>query len=281
LPDWNSLTPAQRDLEDLRMSVYAAMVERMDHGIGRLMKALDDSGQADNTLVLFMSDNGTDSFSVVDQGMLQQDKLPGDRNSNWQPGTGWAYASVTPWRLYKISQHAGGVTTGAIAWWPAGIARPGRIESSPIHVVDVLPTILKAATGDASPSSVAGESFLPLLGGQPWRRGSPLYFQFMDNRAIRTAAWTLAEVDGAGWELFDNTIDPLECDDLVAEHKRIAADLKTRWLGWWCEESGDDTYQPKSTKDGGHYRPQGDRGSGAMYRPSEMPAKLADRYPVP
>ena len=127
------------------MAVYAAMVERMDQGIGRLMKALDETGQADNTLVLFMSDNGTDSFSAVDKAMLAQGKLPGDRRSNWQPGTGWAYASVTPWRLYKISQHAGGVTTGAIAWWPAGIRQPGRIESSPVHVVDVLPTILAAA----------------------------------------------------------------------------------------------------------------------------------------
>ncbi len=107
LPDWDSLTPAQRDLEDLRMAVYAAMIERMDQGIGRLMEALDESGQAENTLVLFMSDNGTDSFSVVDKDMLAQGKLPGDRRSNWQPGTGWAYASVTPWRLYKISQHGG------------------------------------------------------------------------------------------------------------------------------------------------------------------------------
>jgi arylsulfatase A-like enzyme len=105
LPQWSSLTPAQRDLEDLRMATYAAMVERMDFGIGRLLKALTDTGKIDNTLILFLSDNGADSFSSASESLLRKDKLPGDPDSNWQLGTGWAYASVTPWRLYKISQH--------------------------------------------------------------------------------------------------------------------------------------------------------------------------------
>jgi len=126
LPDWDSLSPEQRDLEDLRMAVFAAMIERMDRGIGRLVEALEQSGQAGNTLILFLSDNGTDPFSVVDQAMLKRGRLPGDRGSNYQPGMGWAYASVTPWRLYKISQHAGGIATGAIAWWPNGLHGPGR-----------------------------------------------------------------------------------------------------------------------------------------------------------
>jgi arylsulfatase len=97
LPNWEALSPEQRDLEDLRMSVYAAMIERMDRGIGRVVAALEEAGHASNTLILFMSDNGTDSFSVVDKPLLAQGKLPGDRRSNWQPGTGWAYACVTPW----------------------------------------------------------------------------------------------------------------------------------------------------------------------------------------
>jgi arylsulfatase A-like enzyme len=279
LPDWKTLTPSQRDLEDLRMAVYAAMIERMDKGIGRLIKALDESGQAHNTLVLFMSDNGTDSFSAVDKNMLAQGKLPGDRRSNWQPGTGWAYASVTPWRLYKISQHAGGVTTGAIAWWPAGIAAPGRIESSLVHVVDVLPTIL-AAVGIDSDQPVAGRSFLSLLTGKPWHRSDPLYFQFMDNRALRSAEWSLVEVDGAGWELFHMPTDPFENNDLFATKSDVVADLEAGWLAWWREQSSEKAYHPKSTKDGPHYRPQGDRGSGAFYQPSAMPANLADRYPI-
>ena len=205
LPDWESLTPEQRDLEDLRMAVYAAMVERMDQGIGRLIKALEESGKADNTRILFMSDNGADSFSVMDQAMLKQDKLPGDAASNWQPGTGWAYASVTPWRLYKISQHGGGITTGAIAWHGGNPnTQPSRIDASPVHMVDVMPTFLE-----------------------------------------------------------------------------VVATLGKRWLGWWKDESGKPAYQPESTADSPHYKPQGDKGTGKTYTPSAMPARLANRYPVP
>lgn len=293
LPDWDSLTPQQRDLEDLRMATYAAMIERMDHGIGRVMNTLQKSGKANSTLVLFMSDNGADSFSVVDQAMLQQDQLPGDRGSNWQLGTGWAYASVTPWRLYKISQHAGGVTTGAIASWPDGMAQQsrqseptgqdlnaGRIVSSPVHMVDLYPTLLDLAGVNTTSTPLAGESFLPLLQSGSWNRKTPLFFQYMDNRAIRTSEWTLAEVDESGWELFKTKNDPLETGDLAAQYPGIVKDLEARWLDWWRAESGKKRYVPNSTKTGPHYKPQGDRGSGATYLPSAMPAKLADRYPL-
>lgn len=281
LPDWDSLTADQRDLEDLRMSVYAAMVERMDQGIGRLMKALEKSGKTENTLVLFMSDNGADSFSVVDQAMLQQGKLPGDRGSNWQLGTGWAYASSTPWRLYKISQHAGGVTTGAVVWWPGHTGKPGRVADSPVHMVDVLPTFLEIAGRMDPPEKTAGESFLPLLGGSSWKRKGPVFFQYMDNRAIRNGEWTLAEVDGSGWELYRTAVDPLENENVATKHPEVVADLEKTWSRWWNEEGGVDGYVPKSTKTGPHYKPQGDRGSGRPYVPSAMPAGLSGRYPVP
>jgi arylsulfatase A-like enzyme len=287
LPDWDSLSPEQRDLEDLRMATYAAMVERIDQGIGRVMAGLKESGRAKDTLVIFMSDNGADSFSVVDQAMLKQEKLPGDRGSNWQPGTGWAYASVTPWRLYKISQHAGGVTTGAIVRWPHGMtAEPGRIVSSAVHMVDVHPTLLEVAgipstTRDGEDGRLDGESFLPLLQQEAWQRKGDLFFQYMDNRAIRTSDWTLAEVDGAGWELFNMQTDPLETIDLAAKHPDVVIELEARWLHWWRTESGKEQYEPTSTKTGPHYNPQGDRGTAAIYVPSAMPTKLAGRYPVP
>lgn len=281
LPAWASLTLEQRDLEDLRMAVYAAMVERMDRGIGRVLEALRANGQLEHTLILFMSDNGSDSFSVMDAPLLKQGKLPGGRGSNWQPGTGWAYASVTPWRLYKISQHGGGVTTGAIAWWPGRTGQPGRIASSAVHMIDVLPTLLAAAQVGAPRAPVAGESFLPLLQGAAWQRQGPLFFQYMDNRAIRTAEWTLAEVDGEGWELFARATDPFENHNVAAQHPEVVTDLATRWLAWWRTESGEAVYTPKSTKTGPNYKPQGDRGSGQPYVPSAMPAALAGRYPLP
>ena len=280
LPDWKSLAPEQRDLEDLRMAVYAAMVERMDSGIGRLVKALEETGKADNTQILFMSDNGADSFSVMDQELLKQDKLPGDPKSNWQPGTGWAYASVTPWRLYKISQHGGGITTGAIAWRGGKTnGTPGGIDASPLHMVDVMPTFLEIANPTAK-IEVAGESFADLLSGKPWQRKEPLFFQYMDNRAIRSAEWTLAEVDGAGWELFNTQSDPLETRNLAGSKPELVATMSARWLKWWKNESGKPAYEPESTGDSPNYKPQSDKGSGRSYNPSAMPARLADRYPV-
>lgn len=285
LPDWSSLTAAQKDMEDLRMSVYAAMVERMDKGIGRLMQALEASGKKDNTVVLFLSDNGTDSFSVADSAMVKKGLLPGDTNSNYQPGTGWAYATVTPWRLYKISQHAGGVTTGSIAWWPKGIKNPGSINKSSLHVVDIAPTILELAMPAdikgkqfESADSFAGQSFVPLLKGKSWKRKGPMYFQYMDNRGIRTDKWTLVEVDGSGWELYDIQNDPLEAIDLSKTHPEIVTELAEEWLRWWKAESNNSTYTPTSTATGLHYRPQGDRGTGKQYNPTAMPVELSTRY---
>jgi arylsulfatase len=271
LPAWNSLSPAQRDLEDLRMAVYAAMIERMDRGIGRLLAALEQSGKLDNTFILFLSDNGADSFSVVDKAMLAKNLLPGDRGSNWQPGTGWAYACNTPWRLHKISQHGGGITTGGIASGPS-VGKAGRIEPAPLHFVDILPTLLEM-TGN--PATGDGESFLPLLRGEPWTRKGDLFFQYMDNRAIRTAGWTLAEADGAGWELFDTAADPLENRNLAADKPEQVAALEARWNRWWGKP-----YRPESTRDNPHYQPQGDRGTGTPYLPSAMPATLSHRYPL-
>ncbi len=278
LPEWDSLTPSQKDLEDLRMATYAAMVERMDRGIGRLMEALRESGKAENTLMLFLSDNGTDSFSKVDEVMLKQGKLPGDRGSNYQPGTGWAYAGVTPWRLYKISQHGGGITTGAVAWWAGAKSEPGSIDETPLHMIDVLPTFLEAA--GVREKEKTGESFLPLLKGGRLEGDRTQYFQYMDNRAIRHGKWTLAEVDGAGWELFDTSVDVLETNDLSRANPAAMKRLSEKWLEWWKTEGKHDSYVPKPTSEGPHYDPQGDRGTGKEYAPSAMPERLADKIPV-
>lgn len=282
LPDWNTLTSEQKDLEDLRMSVYAAMVARMDKGIGKLIQALEANDQANTTLILFMSDNGTDSFSVMDDEMLKRNLLPGDVGSNYQPGTGWAYASVTPNRLYKISQHNGGVKTGAIAYWPGGIKNPGNIYKENLHVVDVMPTILDVTdTADhESPflNSLDGTSFAQVLQGKGFKRNSPLYFQFMDNRAIRTKKWSLVEVDGAGWELYDIIKDPLETNDLSKAFPKKVNKLHIDWQHWWTTESGEIAYSPESTSTSSHYAPQGDRGTGNLYIPSSMPEKLKRKY---
>lgn len=282
LPDWESLSPEQKDMEDLRMSVYAAMVELMDEGIGKLLSALETNGQLDNTLILFMSDNGTDSFSVMDSEMLKRGLLPGDVGSNYQPGTGWAYASVTPNRLYKISQHNGGVKTGAIAYWPKGIQKQGTIITEPLHVVDIAPTLLEASKYSKNSlehlNAYAGQSMATLFSGKKFKRKSPLFFQFKDNRAIRTKTCSLVEVDGSGWELYNLQKDPLETNDLAKKRKNKVHELNNTWLSWWKKESNEKNYTPESTATSKHYKPQGDRGTGKKYIPTAMPIALKTRY---
>lgn len=278
LPDWNSLTPAQRDLEDLRMATYAAMIEGMDQAIGRIISSLKESKKFDNTFILVLSDNGTDSFSVVDKPMLAQGKLPGDRNSNWQPGTGWAYATVTPWRLYKISQHAGGVTTGAVAHWPSGFAAKDQILNQPLLVIDILPTLAQATRVEVKRD---GQSFLPLLQGSSSAPPATSFYQYMDHRAIRTPRYTLTEADASGWELFDIKNDPFETKNLASENPALVQKLNDKWQQWWTTHNRTDSYKPKTAKGNPHYRPQGDRGSGTLYQPSAMPKSLSHRYPLP
>ncbi|MDN3664022.1 arylsulfatase [Algibacter miyuki] len=284
LPNWDTLTPEQKDLEDLRMSVYAAMVERMDNGIDKLLHALDANGQIENTLILFMSDNGTDSFSVMDDVMLKKGLLPGDVGSNYQPGTGWAYASVTPNRLYKISQHNGGVKTGAIAYWPKGIKKKGAIYTEDLHMVDIMPTILDLTNSYKRDTSISdnyvGESFSSIFKGQKFNRKSALYFQFMDNRAIRTKNFSLVEVDGSGWEIYNTKKDPLETNDLSQTLNKKTSNLDKKWLNWWKEQSNEPSYTPKSTATSIHYTPQGDKGSGLKYVPTAMPDKLKEKYSI-
>lgn len=271
LPDWDSLNGKQKRLEDLRMSVYSAMIERMDKGVGEVMQALEKYNVAENTIILFVSDNGADPFSNTDDAMLRQGKLPGDIESNWQLGMGMAYASVTPWRLYKISQHAGGVTTGGILWSKDLIKKKnrGKIVSAPVHFVDVMPTILDLLDLK-SPDGVSGESFLPLVEKSSWNREKPMFFQFMDNRAIRTSKWTMVEVDGNGWELYDVKKDPFEVNNLAGERPDVVASLSKEWNNWWLLENGGKEYKPRSTKNNIHYIPQGDRGSGKIYSPREI-----------
>ena len=161
------------------MSVYAAMVERLDNGIGRLMDAIKVNGLANNTLIVFLSDNGTDPFSVMDKEMLKNGALPRDVNANYQPGMGWAYAAVTRHRLYKISQQGGGITTGAIAWVPGIFKQSNTTISDALHVVDFVPTFLEMIKpSKVNPSFqdfLSGQSFLGLLQGGKFERKSPMY----------------------------------------------------------------------------------------------------------
>lgn len=276
IPDWNSLSYAQKELEDLRMATYAAMIDRLDQNLARLFSELTESGYDNNLLVIFMSDNGGSPYARTDEVMLKKGTLPGDPGSNWEIGMGWANVSNTPLRLYKRNQHEGGISTPFIAWWPGRIAEPGSITDQAGHIIDLMPTFLELAGGhyaDAGKGAalppLPGKSLLPIFLGEERTAHDALYFQLFDHRAIRSGDWKLTAVDNKAWELYNLANDRSETVDLIDQHPETAERLAANWEQWWLEAQG------KPYADFNNHTPpehlRDDREGGALYVPSAMP----------
>ena len=156
IPAWDSLDKAHHELEDQRMAVYAAMIDRMDQNVGRLLAKLHEWQIEENTVVIFLSDNGADPYDRSNT----RNKPPGGADTNWEYGIGWANLSNTPFRLYKRNQHEGGIATPFIVRWPAVIKKGGIITDQPAHIVDIMATCVKlagcdyASTFEGKPSPV-------------------------------------------------------------------------------------------------------------------------------
>lgn len=260
--DWDQLTPEQRDLEDYRMAAYAAMVDIVDQGIGKIIKNLKDNNQLENTLIVFSSDNGATSTGRFDeeQALIRDGKLPGGRAGLWFPGTGWGYVNNTPWDNFKSSNFAGGVQTGAILYWPAKInpetftTNPmGAINKSLLHVADFMPTCLDVAfpANEATrrnniKNGLDGVSMLPVMQTEEIEiRNKPLFFHMNDDRAIRTERWSMVEHDRAqgapeNWQLFEHRFnDFAELNNVANSNRAVRNDLKGQWEAWF-----DRNYRP-------------------------------------
>lgn len=232
---WSELTAEQRDFQAAKMEVHAAMVDRMDLEIGRILDQLRAMKAFENTLVLFLSDNGASAEIMVrDDG--HDPKAPaGSAASHLCLGPGWSTASNTPFRRHKTWVHEGGISTPFIAHWPAGIAARGTIRSTPSHVVDVAPTILELAGGP--PAGGPGRSLLPAFAGEP-PSARELWWLHEGNRAIRSGDWKLVAAKTAGtqaWELYDLSNDRGETRDLSARFPDRAKEMAERWERTWEE----------------------------------------------
>ena len=223
------------------MAVYAAMIDRMDQGIGRILRALEETGVRDNTLVLFLSDNGATAEAVAGRGLNDPAVPIGARGSYVAYLEPWAHVSNTPFRLYKNWVHEGGIVTPLIANWPRGIARSGGFTDAVGHVIDIMPTVLELA-GSAYPVTLQGGPILPMQGrslvpvfaGRTLERGAPLYWAYGGNWAIRDGDWKLVH-DGRHpdrVELFNLRNDPVEGHDRAGEDPERVAALRTRWQAW-------------------------------------------------
>lgn len=248
-PPWDSLPADRRADLARRMAVYAAMVDRLDQTVGRVVARLKELGQFDNTFILFLSDNGAcaewDPFGF--DGRSGPDNVlhtEGDLKTVGQPGSyisygsGWANACNTPWRLYKHYAHEGGLSTPCIAHWPAGLARAGQLDTRPLHVHDIMPTCLELA-GATYPAEHNGTAVLPLAGRSfaGALHNAPdtprtLYFEHERHGAVREGRWKLVNLEPGRWELYDIDADRGEQHDLAASHPEIVNRMSARYAEW-------------------------------------------------
>lgn len=247
-PPWNELPADRRADLARRMAIYAAMVDRMDRNVGRVVADLQAAGELHNTLLVFLSDNGAcaewdpfgfDIRSSANNALhagpeLEQMGGPGTFHS---VGSGWANASNTPWRLYKHYNHEGGVASPCIVHWPARLVGGGRIIRDPAHIIDLMPTVLEVSgatypRGETLP--LPGRSMLPLLSGAATEPRT-LFFEHEGNRAVLDGRWKLVAVRGGSWELYDTDADRTELRDLATAHPDIIQQLAAKWEQWASE----------------------------------------------
>jgi arylsulfatase len=241
----------QKRKMDLRMAVYAAQIDSMDQNIGRILQMLERTGLKDNTLVMFLMDNGgcaeggRRGFTRGEPGAET-----GSSDSYDSYGLSWANASNTPFRRYKHWVHEGGIATPLIAYWPRGIKRRGELEHQPGHAIDIMATCVDLA-GVEYPQTRQGKSIVPLEGrslvpafnGEPIEREA-LYWEHEGNRAVRMGKWKLVAVHKGEWELYNLDADRTETNNLASQH-RDRVKRMTVMYNAWAERAGVVPWPPK------------------------------------
>jgi arylsulfatase len=247
------------------MEVYAAQIDRMDQGIGRILAALEETGQLDNTLVVFLADNGACAEDIpenvtvdelVNKLMIAKSHtrdgkpvrfgndpsiMPGAEDTYQSYGTAWANLSNTPFRLYKHWTHEGGISTPLICHWPEGIAEKGGIRHTPGYLPDIMATILDI-TGAEYPAEWEGNAIAPLEGtslrpafgadGGAGAARPPMFWEHEGNAAVRMGKWKLVRKYPGPWELYDMDEDRTELHDLSARHPERVQDMAARYEEW-------------------------------------------------
>jgi arylsulfatase A-like enzyme len=253
-PAWDSLSDEEKQRFDHLMAVYAAMIEAIDTSVGTLVKGLQARGALDNTLILFLSDNGGNA-EAGPAGRFNGDP-PGGPNSNLYLGMNWAALNNTPFRRFKHFTHEGGISTPLIAHWPQGIprARHNKLEPQPGHLVDLMATVVDV-TGAKYPREfkrraiqpMEGVSLRPAFAGRALKRTQPIFWEHEGNRAIRAGKWKLVSKYLDAWELYDINTDRVERNDLAAKHPEIVSKLAAEWEAWAKRANVDQWTGPRRT----------------------------------
>ncbi len=239
---WDSLSTREQAYEARVMEVYAAMIDRLDQNIGRIMERLDSLNYTENTLILFVSDNGA-SREVV-QLNDDDDNAPIGSMARWVSlGENWANVSNTPFRYYKNHSYEGGINTPLIASWPGHIA-PHSFTSYPGHFIDVMATLVEVA-GSSYPENFRGEVITPLRGeslvpvftaNDPSVNGrqNPLFWEWRGSQAMRLGNWKIVRNSrNTDWHLYDLENDPTEINDLSRENDAIIHRMDSMYHAWY------------------------------------------------
>jgi arylsulfatase len=238
-PAWDSLSDVEKEAWDLNMAVYAAQIDRMDQGIGKVLDKLKETHCEQNTLVLFLADNGGCAEEISRSEV--PGTPPGPKESFRSYGLPWANASNTPFRRYKHWVHEGGIASPLVAYWPGKI-KANTLTAEPSHLIDLVPTFLELARAEHPKTNAKsgkpslppeGRSLVPLLTGatdkQPERA---IYWEHEGNRAVRLGKWKLVALHNKPWELYDIDADRVEMNDLAEKHPERVQEMKQMYQAW-------------------------------------------------
>jgi arylsulfatase A-like enzyme len=232
---WGSLNDGQRAFQATKMVIHAAMIDRMDREIGRVLAQLRKMGAFDDTLIFFLSDNGASAEIMVRDDGHDPAAPAGSSRTHLCLGPGWSTVANTPFRRHKTWVHEGGISTPLVVHWPKGIEARGELRRDAGHVIDVVPTILELMGVpqpplEHAPPALPGLSLVPAFARDGTVKHDELWWQHEGNRAIRVGDWKLVAAGKNGaWELYDLASDRTEMHDLAGERPEKVRELARRW----------------------------------------------------
>jgi arylsulfatase A-like enzyme len=243
---WNELTKEQQAFQATKMAVHAAMVDRMDQEIGRVVEQIKAMNALDNTLIMFLSDNGASAEIMVRDDGHDPKLPPGSAGTHLCLGPGWSTVANTPFRMHKTWVHEGGICTPLVVHWPAGITARGELRQNPGHVIDIVPTVLELTGGTpwkgVESVPMPGKSLVPAFTKDGSVQHDYLWWLHEGSRAIRVGDWKLvaaspslrgrgrnAQEEPGAWELFNVAEDRAETNNLAGQMPDKVKELAALW----------------------------------------------------
>ena len=228
---WASLIPSQQKFQARKMALHAAMIDRMDQEIGRVIAHLKKSGRFENTLILFLSDNGASAEIMVRDDGHDPNAPMGSAATYLCLGPGWSTAANTPFRKHKTWTHEGGISTPLIAHWPKSITATKGFRQTPAHVIDLLPTFLNLAgvKRDTPAHLLPGKSILPLFSKDQKDFHQEIWWSHEGHHAILQNGWKAVSSHQEPWELYHLKDDRSETSDLSKKHPAKLKKLINLW----------------------------------------------------